>query len=87
MVHCGMTRVETQILAALRQLQTAVESSGSAKPKPNLQPLFTMLDELTAQLPRNSNPNLLHYLHKKSYEKARLLLEGRESESVRGACA
>jgi len=28
----------------------------------------------------------LHYLHKKSYEKARLWLEGREAENKAGNC-
>jgi hypothetical protein len=41
---------------------------------------------LMRQLPRDADPNLLHHLHKKSYEKARLLLEGRGVENARGSC-
>ncbi len=58
----------------------------TARPKPDLLPLFARLDALTAQLPRQTDPTLLHYLHKKSYEKARLFLQGRESENQLGNC-
>jgi len=44
------------------------------------------LDELTRKLPPNADPGLLHYLHKKSYEKARLFLEGRDAENQLGNC-
>ena len=81
-----MTEVEKQILATLVELETRVQSMGRAQPKPNLLPLFARLDDLSQQLPRDSDPNLRHYLQKKSYAKARLLLEGREQENVRGAC-
>jgi hypothetical protein len=30
---------------------------------------------------------LLHYLHRKSYEKARLWLEDRDAENARGGCS
>jgi hypothetical protein len=52
-----------------------------------LLPIFTRLDELAGQLPKISDPTLLHYLQKKSYEKARLCLLGRETENQRGTCA
>jgi hypothetical protein len=58
----------------------------SANPKPDLQGILTRIDRLTEELPRNSDPSLTHYLHKKSYEKARLFLEGRDAENARGAC-
>jgi hypothetical protein len=48
--------------------------------------MFSRIDDLTRQLPRESDPTLLHYLHKKSYEKARLFLQGREAENARGNC-
>jgi len=41
---------------------------------------------LTNQLPPDTDPNLLHYLHRKSYEKARLLLQGRDTENAQGSC-
>jgi len=51
-----------------------------------LLPLFARLDELTRQLPRHTDPQLLHYLHKKSYEKARLWLLNRDAENQAGNC-
>ncbi len=82
----GMTELERDILAAIKDLEGAVKNLATAHPKPALQPLLARVDELTHQLPRNADPNLLHYLHKKSYEKARLLLEGRDLENARGTC-
>ena len=81
-----MTDTEKLILQTLLDLEKTVQSMATANPKPNLLPLFARLDELTRQLPRSTEPDLLHYLHKKSYEKARFLLQGRESENVPGAC-
>ncbi len=81
-----MTDPEQKILTALRELERAVASMATAQPKPSLLPLFAQLDELTAQLPRATDPTLLHYLHKKSYEKARLFLEGRDAENQVGHC-
>jgi hypothetical protein len=78
--------LESNILKALVQLDLAVKSMATARPKPDLLPFFARLDELTAQLPRHADPTLLHYLHKKSYEKARLFLQGRESENQMGNC-
>lgn len=80
------TPVEQQILAALTQLDATVKSMATANPKPSLLPLFTRIDELTRQLPRDTDPTLLHYLHKKSYEKARLFLQGRDAENQVGNC-
>lgn len=68
------------------ELESAVKSMSVANPKPNLMPLFNRLDELTKQMPRDTDPALLHYLHKKSYEKARLYLEGRDGENQMGSC-
>jgi len=75
------TPVEQELLRVLTQLAEAVEAMPAANPKPSLLPIFARLDELTAQVPRNADPNLLHYLHKKSYEKARLHLQGRDAEN------
>jgi hypothetical protein len=75
-----------QLHQALAGLNQAVASMPTANPKPNLLPLFQRIDELTLQMPRNTDPALLHYLHKKSYEKARLWLEGREAENQAGNC-
>jgi len=81
-----MNETEQRILDGLLELERAVASMATANPKPNLLPLFARIDELTHQLPPNADPTLLHYLHKKSYEKARLYLQGRESENARGNC-
>ena len=81
-----MSDSERAILQALVELDTAVKSMPTENPKPNLLPMFARLDELTRQLPKNASPDLLHYLHKKSYEKARLWLEGRDAENARGNC-
>jgi hypothetical protein len=74
------------LLTALTQLAETVKTMPAANPKPSLLPLFARLDELTRQLPRHADPTLLHYLHKKSYEKARLFLEGRGAENQAGNC-
>jgi len=81
-----MSETEQQILDALLELERTVASMPTANPKPNLLPLFSRIEELTRQLPREADPSLLHYLHKKSYEKARLFLQGREAENARGNC-
>ena len=78
--------VETELLTVLTQLAAVVQAMPAAHPKPNLVPLFTRVDELARQLPRNADPNLLHYLHKKSYEKARLWLQGRDAKNQVGNC-
>ena len=81
-----MSETEHAILQTLIDLDTAVKAMPNANPKPDLFPLFARIDELTRQLPKNTAPELLHYLHKKSYEKARLFLEGRDAENARGNC-
>ena len=81
-----MTELEKTILDALIELDNAVKTMRSTNPKPDLAKLLAGVDALTKELPTNSDPNLLHYLHKKSYEKARLALQGRDSENAEGAC-
>ena len=81
-----MTSTEQSILDALIELERAIESMPRTDPKPNLLPIFSRLDDLMRTLPSTSDPLLLHYLHKKSYQKARLLLEGRDSENAAGNC-
>lgn len=81
-----MTDNEQAILKSLVELEDAVQSMPTASPKPNLMPLFARIDELSRTLPRDADPTLLHYLQKKSYQKARLFLEGREAENQAGNC-
>lgn len=85
-LNSGMTTLEQNILDTLLELENTVRLMPTAKPKPSLQPLFARLDALTNELPKGTDPNLLHYLHKKSYEKARLALQGRGAENRRGKC-
>lgn len=82
----SMTATERDILSALLELERAVASMPQAHPKPNLLPLFERLDVLTTALPSSTEPILLHYLHKKSFQKARLFLEGRDAENAAGNC-
>ena len=81
-----MTALEKKLLAALVELDAAVKSMPTANPKPNLLPFFANLDKLTNELPRSTDPQLHHYLFKKSYEKARLFLQGRNAENQSGNC-
>ncbi len=81
-----MTDLESSILSTLIELDEKVRSMATANPKPNLIPLFSKLDQMAAQLPPGTDPDLLHYLARKSYEKARLLLEGRKAENQKGSC-
>jgi hypothetical protein len=78
--------IEKEILVVLGQLTDAVQAMPTANPKPDLLPIFAQLDALTARLPRQTDPTLLHYMHKKSYEKARLFLQGRDAENQTGNC-
>ena len=62
--------IEQSLLATLLELERAVENIRSVNPKPDLPSLFARLDELTAQL-TPANSRLAHFLHRKSYQKAR----------------
>ena len=81
-----MNDVEQALLESLLDLESAIQSMATAQPKPNLVSHFGRIDALAAQLPAESDPSLLHYLRKKSYEKARLHLQGREAENQLGIC-
>lgn len=76
-----VTEIEREILTSLRELELAVGAPAATPPR-SLLPLFARLDGLGAQLPPGADPNLRHYLQRKSYEKARLLLEGREAANT-----
>lgn len=70
-----MTEIEQQVLESLLEMERAVAGMAAAKTKPDLLPIFARLDRLTQQLPTSTEPQLLHYLHRKSYQKARALLQ------------
>lgn len=82
----GVTAIERDILKALQDLDATVKTMATANPKPNLLPLFQRIETLADQLPRSTAPDLLHYMQKKSYEKAQLWLEGRYAEIQKGGC-
>jgi hypothetical protein len=81
-----MNDIEQAIFSRLTELDQQVRAIRASGARPDLQPLFAQLEALAGELPLGSNPDLLHYLRKKSYEKARLLLAGREAENRRGSC-
>jgi len=80
------TEVEKNLLRALVELEEIIKSIRTGGEKPNLLPLFSRIDVLAKRLPAGTDHNLLHYLHKKSYEKARLYLQGRDEENLQGRC-
>jgi hypothetical protein len=77
-----MTQIEDQILQSLKELDAAVAGMAAANPKPDLRPIFSRIDALAVQLPRGTEPDLLHYLHRKSYQKALAFLEERRAGNV-----
>jgi hypothetical protein len=81
-----MTVIEQDILKALQELDATVKTMATANPKPSLLPLLQRIEGLGEQLPRSTAPDLLHYMQKKSYEKARLWLEGNYAEIQKGEC-
>ena len=81
-----MTETEATILRELVGLDMALATIATANPKPDLLAIFQRLDGLTTALPKTADPELLHFMHKKSYQKARLLLEGRSGENAAGSC-
>ena len=81
-----MTQLEEQLHAALLDLDCTVKQMRATKQPVDLMPLFGRIDELGAQLPPGTDPQLLHFLQRKSFEKATLWLEGRKAEITRGIC-
>jgi hypothetical protein len=70
-----MTEIEQQLLQTLLQLEKSVAAMPAANPKPDLRPLFARLDELAKQLPGSADPQLRHFLQRKSYQKACVFLQ------------
>lgn len=81
-----MTALEQRIHGQLVNLEQTVAAMATASPKPSIVPVLAELSRLAGELPAGTDPRLLHYLHKHSFEKARLFLEGREAENARGNC-
>lgn len=80
-----MTALESEILEALIRLENAATGGTTGQPESVL-PIVKRLSELTQALPPGTSPDLLHYLHKRSYEKARFWLQGRDAENAQGNC-
>lgn len=80
-----MTQSEQELHAALVALEAAVRDVAGGR-RVDLLPLFARIDELGAALPAGTDPQLRHFLERKSFEKARLWLEQRRSEITRGLC-
>lgn len=81
-----MTALERSILEALRDLDGAVASRRGPGPRPELGPLLRRVQDLARQLPPETDRDLLHYLHRQSYEKARAWLEAGGGKPERGTC-
>ena len=81
-----MNVTEQAVLDQLLVLESAVAGMRTASTKPDLRPILAGLDAVVRQLPPGTAPELLHYLHKRSYEKARLFLQGRDAENAAGNC-
>lgn len=81
-----MTETEKVILSHILELEATLVVPITAGPRPSLRPHLERLRELTHSLPPGTDPTLLHYLHKQSWEKARYFLQGREAENAAGNC-
>ena len=81
-----MTPLEQELHAALLELDAAVKRMAATKTPVDLLPLFARIDELGAKLPPGTDPQLVHFIQRKSFEKATLWLAGRKTEITRGIC-
>lgn len=73
----NMHDAERELLEALRQLDRTVKQMAAANPKPSLLPLFARIETAAANLPPGTDPQLAHFIQRKSYEKALALMEER----------
>jgi hypothetical protein len=81
-----MTPLEQQLYESLIELDGAVKKMTATRTPVDLMPLFARIDALGAQLPPGTDPQLVHFIQRKSFEKATLWLEGRKAEISRGIC-
>ncbi len=79
-----MNTLEHDLLTALRTLEAAARASRQPGATTDFQALFARIDELAGRLPPETDPELRHFLARKSYGKAREYLEGRAV--ARGSC-
>ena len=81
-----MTQLEQELHTALLDLDRAVKHMATTKERVDLLPLFARIDDLGAKLPPGTDPQLIHFIQRKSFEKAAFWLEGRKAEITRGIC-
>ena len=81
-----MNDIRQRLLDKLIELETAAAGRSGSSGKPDLMSLFREIDDLSGELPEAADPALRHYLTRKSYQKARMLLQGRDSENETGDC-
>ena len=81
-----MNETEKKLLQSLLELEQTIRALPTLQPKPSLLPLFQQIEDRARELPPGTDPTLRHYLQKKSYEKARLFLQGCETENQKGNC-
>ena len=72
---------ESSILDGLHALEAAITAGRPPAPNLALRSALARLDELTAAMPPTTKADLRHYLQKRSYQKARILLEGGDPEA------
>ena len=66
-----MNRHETELLEALQALDDAVRAISTAGAvKPALQPIFERIDTVAEAGRGALDPQLMHYIQRRSYEKA-----------------
>ena len=82
----GVTALEKDLLEALLALESAAAKARSAPVAGGILPLIQRVDDLGAKLPAEAHPDLRHYLQRKSYEKARQLLQGMGDQITPGRC-
>ena len=85
-----MRDVESEVLQALLDLEQAAAAAKARPPGApggsGILPILERLDRLAGELPATSSHDLRHYLQRKSYEKARQLLEGSSAVKREGRC-
>jgi hypothetical protein len=72
-----MTENEKALHAALVELEAAAKPAPEGSTRPDLMILLARIDRLTVEMPPETDRELLHFLHRKSYEKARQWLDAR----------
>jgi aminodeoxyfutalosine synthase len=77
---------EAGLLAALTRLEQTVQARAAGDAAADVRAPLSELDRLVGALPADADPELIHYLRRRSYEKARQFLEGRVAAIEKGGC-